>query len=305
MRNKTKILIASTLLFLVIAILSGLYLRTGFLQESKIDNRDLSKWQFDEEGVILNAKEFTLNGSEDVCWFLIHGYTSTPDEMREVADKIHSEFNETIFVTRLRGHGELPSHIVNLSLYNWDEQVSKEYDVLNKNCKKINIVGFSFGGALATKLAQNKEVNNLYLLSPYIFARYNWYYLFKLETYLDAFSDILMYSKKTKIAQINSQEGLNKHIAYWNMPFLPVKKSKTFFNEVKTDLNKITASVLLQQSKNDKTSDIQSSIYIYENINSENKELVIFEKSNHVIIEDYDKEEVINNILNFEKKTRE
>jgi carboxylesterase len=304
MRHKIKILIVILLSLLAVILVSGLYLRTGFLQSSQIDTRDLNKWQFDEDGIILGAKEFTLNGSEDVCWFLIHGYTSTPDEMRELAEEIHSEFNETIFVTRLKGHGKVPSQIVDLTLYDWYEQVAKEYDTLNENCEKVNLIGFSFGGALATRLAENKDVNNVYLLSPYIFARYNWYYLFKLENYLDIFADILVYGKKNQIAQINSQEGLDKHIAYWNMPFLPIKNSKTFFNEVKSDLNKINAPILLQQSKNDKTSDIKSSIYIYENVKSENKDLIIFEKSNHVIQEDYDKKEVIKNILNFEKKSR-
>jgi len=60
------------------------------LQKTKIDNRDLSRWEYDEDGIILGAKEFMLNGSDDICWYLIHGYTSTPDEMREIAEKIKS-----------------------------------------------------------------------------------------------------------------------------------------------------------------------------------------------------------------------
>lgn len=303
MNNKTKILLMS-LITLTIIVVSILYLRTGYLQATKIDHRDLSKWQFDEQGIILQAKEFSVPGSGDVCWYLIHGYTSTPDEMRELADKIHTEFNETVLVTRLKGHGQVPSQLVNLSLVDWYEQVSAEYEILNKNCQKINVVGFSFGGALATKLAENKKVNHLYLLSPYLIARHQWYYLFRPETYLDIFSDILIYSKKTKVAQINSPTGLNNHIAYWNMPFAPVKKSKTFFAEVKSELPNITAPVLLQQSKNDKTSDLASSIYIYQRVSSKNKELITFEKSNHVIMEDYDKEAVMINIIDFEKRMR-
>lgn len=303
MKNKKRISIIILVIF-AITLIGGLYFITGFMQNSKIDNRDLSKWEFNEDGIILGAKEFTLNGSEEVCWYLIHGYTSTPDEMKEIAQEIHAEFNETVFATRLKGSGEVPSHIMNLTLYDWYDQVSNEYNNLKKNCKEINLLGFSFGGTLATRLAENKEVNNVYLLSPYIFARYNWYYAFKLETYLNTFSDILVFNKKIKIAQINSQEGLDKHIAYWNMPLLPIKNSNTFFNEVKANLNKINSPILLQQSKNDKASDIKSSIYIYENVKSENKDLIIFEKSNHVILEDYDKEEVIKNIINFEKRLR-
>lgn len=84
------------ILFGGVFLFGALYLRTGFLQESKIDDRDLNNWEFNSNGIILGAEEFTLNGSEEVCWYLIHGYTSTPDEMREVAEEIHLEFNETV-----------------------------------------------------------------------------------------------------------------------------------------------------------------------------------------------------------------
>jgi carboxylesterase len=302
--NKKKIGAIILIVFLV-AFFGGLYLWTGFLKESKIDERDLSNWEYDETGVILGAKEFTLNGSGDTCWYMIHGYTSTPDEMREIAEGVHSEFNETVMVTRLRGSGEIPSKIVNLTLYDWYDQASEELDVLNERCDDVNLVGFSFGGALSARLAEEKEVNNIYLLSPYIFATYEPYRIFKVELYLDIFADSIHYAKKTKIGQINSQEALDKHIAYWNMPLAPIKYSKPFFQEVRDGLGKIENPILLQQSKNDATSDFESSIYIYDNVASENKELIAFELSNHIIPEDYDKEEVIENIINFERKIRE
>ena len=302
--NKKYIGVIILIVFLI-AFFGGLYLWTGFLQESKIDERDLGIWEYDESGVIVGAKEFTLNGSEDTCWYMIHGYTSTPDEMREIAERVHLEFNETVMVTRLQGSGEIPSKIVNLTLYDWYDQASGELDVLNERCDRVNLVGFSFGGALSARLAEERDVNNIYLLSPYIFATYEPYRVFKVELYLDIFTDSLHYAKKTKIGQINSQEALNKHIAYWNMPLAPIKYSKSFFQEVKEDLGKIENPILLQQSKNDATSDFESSICIYEGVASENKELITFEISNHIIPEDYDKDKVIENIIVFERKTRE
>jgi carboxylesterase len=299
-----KIKIVLLICLFVVFLFAGFYLKTGFLKKSKIDERDLQHWQYDENGVIQNAEEFTLPGDGETCWYFIHGYTSTPDEFRELAEKIHQEYDETAIVTRLKGCGEVPSAILNLTLDDWYEQVSAEFDELQEKYEKINVVGFSFGGALACKLAEEKEIHHLYLVSPYLFATYKWYRIFKSETYLQLFSDLLIYSKKNKIAQINSPEGLEKHIAYWNMPFAPVKDSQAFFDEVKSNLKMITNPVLLQQSKNDQTSDLKSSIFIYENISSPKKELAIFEKSNHVIMADYDKEEVIQNIINFEKKIR-
>jgi carboxylesterase len=299
-----KKIIVAIVVVLIIASFGGLYFNTGFLQKSKIDSRDLDLWEY-EDGIIVGAKEFTLNGSEDTCWYLIHGYTSTPDEMREIAEEIHKEFNETVVVTRLKGSGEVPSQILNLTLYDWYDQVSEEFEVLNERCNNVNLIGFSFGGALSIRIAEDKDVNNIYLLSPYIFATYKPYRILKIETYLDIFADSLYYAKKTKIGQINSEEALNKHIAYWNMPLQPLKYSKPFFQEVRDNLGSIENPILLQQSKNDETSDLKSSIYIYEGVTSENKALIVFEISNHIIPEDYGKEKVIGNIIAFERETRE
>lgn len=300
-RFKIRIIILISVVFILFGVL---YSRTGILQTKKIDERDLALWEYDNQGVIKNAKEFTLEGKNETCWYLIHGYTSTPDEMRTIAEEIKREFNDTVVVTRLKGHGEVPSHILDLNLDDWYNQVSAEFDALQNKCEKVNLIGFSFGGALSTRLAETKNVNNVYLLSPYLFATYNYYQVFKLEVYVDLFTDVFNYVKKTTIGQINSPEGLEQHIAYWNMPFEPVKNSKPFFEKTKLNLDKIKAPVLLQQSKNDKTSNIKSSIFIHENISSENKKLVIFEKSNHIIPEDYDQKDVIANIINFEQKTR-
>lgn len=303
MRKIKKRTLFFVFVFLFFLCLTVLFFQTGILQNKSIDKRDLAFWKYNDSGVIAGAEEFILEGKNETCWYLIHGYTSTPDEMKEIAENLKQEFQEKIIVTRLKGHGEVPSHIVNLTLDDWYAQVSSEFDELKKDCHKINLVGFSFGGALATRLAETKKVNNVYLLSPYLFATYHPYYIFKLETYLDFFGNFLIYAKKQKIGQINDPEGLKKHIAYWNMPFKPIKNSKAFFKKVQTDLKEITAPILLQQSKNDEASDFQSSVSIYQNVNSSKRELISFEKSNHIIPEDYDKKTVIQNIINFEKET--
>lgn len=302
MKRKWKISISVTIIIFLIFII--LYSKTGIFQASKIDNRDLELWNYTSGGLIQNAEEFTIQGSNETCWYMIHGYTSTPDELRELATEINKEFNETVFVTRLNGHGEVPSHILDLDLYDWFEQTSSEFDKLSEYCKEINLVGFSFGGALSTRLAEERETGRVYLLAPYIFANYEIYFIIKLEIYIDMVSESLKYSKKAKVGQINSPEGLSKHITYINMPYAPIKNSKQFFKDIKENLNLIEEPVLLQQSKNDRASSIKSSEYIFDHISSENKKIIIFEKSNHILIADYDKEDVINNIIDFEKDTR-
>jgi len=254
--------------------------------------------------VVEGGREFIIAGREDVCWLLIHGYTSTPDEMRELAFKINEEFNETVVVPRLKGHGEVPSSILNLTINDWYLQIEKEYDNVEANCDGVNVVGFSFGGAIATRLAEEKEFDNLYLLAPYLKARYKWWRVLPSEAYLYLTADWTHYSKKLLIAQLNSQEGLEGHLAYWNMPFEPVKYSSEFFDLVTEELSLIEEAVLIQHSINDETADILGSEMIFGGVSSEVKDLIVFEESNHVLTEDFDKNEVMQNIINFERERR-
>jgi carboxylesterase len=282
----------------------GIYLKTGFLQSSNVDDRDSAYWNYSSDDIMEGGREFILPGSDGTCWLLIHGYTSTPDEMKELAIELNSEFNETVVVPRLLGHAEVPSAILNFTLDDWYKQIKKEHGIMALSCNNVNVVGFSFGGAIGLRLAEEKEIGNLYILAPYLKARYKWFRILPSEIYLDIFADWTIYSKKLLIAQINSKDGLDKHLAYWNMPFEPIKYSAEFIDETIKNLNKINESLLIQHSKNDETSDMKSSEIVFDNVASETKKLITLEESNHVLTEDHDKEEVINNIISFEKQQR-
>jgi hypothetical protein len=67
--NRVKFLIISFIL-IIITLLTGVSLKTGFLQKSKINKRDLRFWKYDDNGVIQKAEEFTLEGNGETCWYL-------------------------------------------------------------------------------------------------------------------------------------------------------------------------------------------------------------------------------------------
>ncbi|MCK4650188.1 alpha/beta hydrolase [Candidatus Pacearchaeota archaeon] len=296
MENKKPMIFLLIFIGLLVIIIS-LFVKTGIMQTSSIDERDLSRWEY-EENTINNSNKFVIQGSNETCWYLIHGYTETPDSMRELAQKINEEFNETVFATRLNGHGEVPSHILNLSLNEWYSQTSGEFDELKINCKKINVVGFSFGGTLATRLSEEKKVEHSFLLAPYLFPRFN------TEILINSFSNTFVYFKKSELANLNNEESTKNYIAYWNFPLIPIQNSENFFQETIKNLKTIKNPILIQHSTGDTTSSIKSSKVIYAEISSEIKELKIYNKSNHILLLDYDKNETINSIIEFEKKLR-
>jgi len=157
---------------------------------------------------------------------------------------------------------------------------------------------------VALPTAEQKDLNNVYLIAPYFQTPYHFYYILKPATYMETLGPIIQYSKKTKVAQINSKEGLSKHIAYWNMPYIPVLNSKDFIQQTKSNFEKIEEPILIQHSINDKTSDVKTSREMINKVSSETKELITFNKSNHILLADFDKDQVIQNIILFEKSQR-
>jgi len=305
---KIKLVTKRNTFYLIILILIIsfiiLYLRTGVFQKNSIDKRDLKKWNYNEQGLIENTNSFELSGNNKTCWLLIHGYASTPNEMKEIAETINKEFNDKVYAIRLKGHSETPSKIQDLTLEDWYSQVEEEYNKISPTCEKLNVLGFSFGGALTLKLAEEKELNNIYLISPFLAPSYHWYWIIPLDVYLKTLSNKINYIKKSEIAQINSNEGKSNYIAYWNFPLQPVKNSFTFLKNVEDNLNKITENTLIMHSKGDKTANHKKSINVSQEISSKNKKLIIYNKSNHVILYDYDKNLAIDEIINFEKQNR-
>tara|TARA_Y100000310_G_C20683557_1_gene817555 strand:- start:615 stop:1562 length:948 start_codon:yes stop_codon:yes gene_type:complete len=303
-RIKPKTVILAIIAVIVIIYTIVIFSITGFLQASSIDNPDLDHWRYNG-GNIENTEEFTYVGNAETCWLLIHSYTATTKEMRELADSINDELGDWVFVQQLSGHGQVPSALEGKNLDVWYKEVEGKYDTLmGAFCNKINVVGSSFGSTLALRLAQEQEVKNVFILNPFLRKPYEFYKILPFETRTKLFSPILNYKKKKGNAKINSPEGLDAHIAYFNMPYQPIKDSLPFIEETISNLNKIENPTLIAFSVNDEVAGDYSAMKIHDDIISENKVLLNYPNSNHVLLMDYDKGRVMRDIITFEIKNR-
>ncbi len=308
-KSKKKCVICiMSIIVLVFLVLYCLYSQTGFLQSGQIDKRDLDYWNYSMAGTIVGAEGFYIQGNKDVCWLMVHGYTSTPDDFKSLAKDINANFGDYVYVPRLKGHGTKPSDLLGLSFRNWSNQVKEDYDLLNKKCSSINLVGFSLGGSLVLDIEESTSFNRgrIFLISPLIKLRYKFWNILSKETIIKNFADIIVFTKKISPAQINSEKGLRDFIGYRNFPLQPLKNSFSEIENTRRNLYKINKPILIQHSKNDDSTDILSSRIIFSEVSTSKnrKQIVVFNKSNHVLLKDYDKERVIENIINFEKEFR-
>ncbi len=305
--RKTRISVRLLLLLMGLVLtflISVPYVYTGFFQEEEIDTRDLAGWEYTEKGLIKGALEFELPGNRGNCWMLIHGYAATPKEMRELGERINQELGDYVYAPRLKGHGEVPSHLLGLGLEDWYEQVEEDFEDLSKECGSLNIVGSSFGAVLALRLAEEKRVKILCLLDPFFRHTHRWYWGFPLEYGVKYLGDLVHYVKKESTGNINSEKGRREHVAYWNMPLGPVKRSYPFLEKVIRDAHKVDEPVLLIHSSKDDVADPSAAREVFMHFSSQDKEFKLLERSNHVLLMDYDKETVIESILEFSREHR-
>lgn len=287
------------ILILAVVLFFG-YTKSGFFQRDKIDEKDLVSWNY-SDGKIVGTDAIEIHGDKKVCWLLIHSYCATPLEMKELAYNISEAYGDYVYVPLLEGHGEVPSAILDLSLNEWYLQVEQDFERLNLECESVNVVGSSFGGALATRLSEEKDFKNLYVVNGYFYPSHKWFYVLPLNFYVNIFGDLLVYSKKTKKdARINDPEGLERHITYKYFPLIPLKNSNHFLSEVMNEFEKVDESVLILHSRGDEAANPNGALTLFDNSVSEDKELFWLDESNHIIFMDYNRDDAIKLILEFE-----
>ncbi len=107
---------------------------------------------------------FHWQGGDDAA-LLIHGYPGTPAEMRPVAHILH-EIGWTVNTPLLPGFGAELETLAEKTNEDWLRAVEREFLALRADSKRVTIVGYSMGGALAMQLAARYQPEGLILFAP-------------------------------------------------------------------------------------------------------------------------------------------
>lgn len=103
---------------------------------------------------------------------LIHGSTGGPAQLRSLADVLHRE-GYSVYVLRMPGH---PADNDELDTHGWRAWLSEaetRYRVLAIWCRKIHVVGFSFGASVALTMNVRPRPKSLVLLAPALKVKLN------------------------------------------------------------------------------------------------------------------------------------
>ena len=193
--------------------------------------------------IMRGGEPIFINKNSDIGILMIHGFTSTPDEFKEMA-VFFSEKGFTVYAPLITGHGTIPENLMKTTPRDWMVSAKEAYIKLKQTSPKIFIVGNSFGSNLAFWLAKefNNEQMGIVTLDAPVFLKHHFLSLIRLNTY-GLFKKY--YRKSPRIYEADYIDGMDE-VTY---PVVPVKSLREFLRFLKEEtipnLDKVKVPVLI------------------------------------------------------------
>ena len=229
--------------------------------------------------------------------YIIHGFSSTTYEVKELAEFLGSKGYHTR-VENLPGHGTTVEDCNTVKFQEWLEFVEQNFAKMMAENEKVFVVGISMGAVLGLHLATLFPMGGL-VAGASVFQFNDQKQLKWLNPWTKYFIPKL--TKKSRY-----EKALRDKMEYFGYDHYPMKALDEFFKMapmIQNNLHKVTIPALVLFSKNDKASPPQNINIVSEGIRSEDKTVIGYENATHnLFVNSPDKQEIFTDTLNFLNK---
>ncbi len=250
-----------------------------------------------KEQILPNANPFYLPGNKTGV-IVVHGFTGAPTEMRWLGEYLNKK-GYSVIGPRLAGHGTKIEDMARMRWNDWAASVEDAWHFLKESTNQIFIVGLSMGGLLSLNHATKFPVKGVVALSTPLAIPQQFFGKFREPARL--LSKIYRYRRKSGGGWF-TPEAKEGHISYSANPIRSVVELSYLVDQVKGNLDKISAPTLVIHSKDDVYVPANSAEEIFKRLINSEKELLYIEKAGHVITRDGNIEFVFNKVAEFIQK---
>jgi esterase/lipase len=214
---------------------------------------------------------------------LVHGFTASPAEMLPFGERLR-ELGYPVLGVRLKGHGTSPWDLLERSWEDWLASVRRGYEILAALCRRVCIVGFSAGGALALRLAAEGPAGlaGVAAVAPPLKVRD------KSMTLVPLVHGANRLARSTALIQgimlFHRSHPEHPDINYVHMPIRALYELGRLTGDLEEHLARVRCPVLLVQSTDDPTVDPHSAELIRDGLGSARRELVMIPSDRHGIL---------------------
>lgn len=252
-------------------------------------------------GIILGTEPVTLPGEGRKACLLVHGWVGSRIDFNDLGERLQRK-GVTVRLMLLPGHGTNPRDLKDAGVEDFLAALERELAGLRGTHEEVTLIGFSLGGALSTLAASRAPPDRLVLAAPFFEVTYRIYYGLSPETWNFLLSPFIEYMVKGEsFIRVNREEAKSRIFSYKVIPTRAVAVLCEAGRRARDPqvLGKVTCPVLLLQSRGDMAACPEAAEEAFELIRSDNKEIRLFDRSNHHLFWDYDREEVMEGIVEF------
>jgi len=225
-----------------------------------------------------------------------HGYLSAPMEVRALAEYIY-RCGYSVYGVRLKGHGTSPLDLANTSWTEWYDALNRGIACMLACCEKVFLCGFSAGGCLVLSATANKQNHIAGVISISAPLKLQNYAIHLVPT----ISTLNVVLKKFGGGgwELFDHHPENPHINYQKNPLGGLRQLRLLMEQTEELLPQITVPALIIQGSNDQTVNPDSAQIIFQNIRSEQKQLLMFNRARHGILNSSGKEQIFSAVEGF------
>ena len=215
-----------------------------------------------------------------IAYVVVHGFGGVPENVTSIKEELKSKNidENDIFTPLLLGHGK--QGIIKLNT-KFEDIVYDLKKYVERNCfeyEKIVLIGYSMGGLIAMSLTLEIKIDVLILINA---PMHIWTFKNFIWTIYNVDVNKKFYHIKTVLSSAHYNKVINS---------IELKRLQKY---VKCNLNKITSSTYIIQSKHDYVAKPESANEIYDSIGAEKKEILWSEQTSHFIPDEEEVKEII------------
>lgn len=233
---------------------------------------------------------------------VIHGLTGKPANMNSVAEALKTQ-GYLVKAPVLAGHGGDFKTLCASTWPEWYASLREAYEALAKEAEEIYFVGLSMGALLGLKLAAdlgNSLKAAAILAPPFVVRPIFRYFVLPSVRYTPLRFFIRSVAKNFEKSVLDPEgRAIYKANSFQRMPSACVFETQNLVWLLKTELQKIRQPLLLMQGRQDHLADPQGLLEIKKGVSSSKVDLVLLDRSAHVVTVDYEKETVAKRVIEF------
>jgi carboxylesterase len=246
------------------------------------------------KGKLLEQSEETDRPRDPVVGvLLVHGLNGSLHDMAEVRQMLisHGILAESML---LPGHGSVVWDMIPLGWPEWSEAVFTELHALKQRCDIVFLIGHSLGGALCLHAAAHEVVDGVIAMCPPLHM-YPW--TLPAVRLARLFTPILP-TIREDVRDASARRHYTRDVYRWT-PMAPVLSMLHFLPILRKELARVSVPTLIFAAVHDHVVPVRDGRETYRLLASVEKSLVILRRSYHVVMKDFDREEVMQKTLDF------